>query len=523
MYKVNSIPQTYKQAISCNDSDKWLEAMQTEFNSLTDYNTFTFVPRPPNTKIIPGRWVYAKKNDIDGVRYKARWVAKGFTQSFGVNYAETYAPLARMTTIRIMLFLSVQFNLIAHQMDVCTAYLNSHLDHTIYMSTPDGFCNDKSLVCKLNKSLYGLKQSAKLWNDTINDFFLEIGLTRNKTDMCLYSRKTRYEMLYVILWIDDIIVLGSNMNIINNFKSQLKNKFKVKDHGPLRYFLGIEISMTENSISLGQAQYCAEVVSRFHCEKANPGKTPMVTNVFHEIFDHRNDTPLENPSKYRALVGSLIYLQQVTRPDISFATNLLAQKMANPTKYHYELGLKVIRYLKKTQDFTLTYTKVKNINIIGFVDSDWANDKENRKSVTGFVYHMSLQTSPICWTTTKQDVVAQSTTEAEYVALNSAVRESGYLQELLDGIELATNHIPVNIHIDNEGAYELAHNPCHHPNTKHISYRFHLVRDLLRKGFVRLTRIPGHSNPADGFTKPLGGIKFESFIQGLNRILDLGL
>ncbi|CAL4223272.1 unnamed protein product, partial [Meganyctiphanes norvegica] len=188
-YGVSSVPRHFTEAIKCSDSDKWWEAMTDEFNSLNNYKTFELVDIPKDTKIIPGMWVYNIKREVDGsTRHKARWVAKGYAQTYGINYSETYAPMSRMTTIRAMMFFCVQMGFLAHQLDVSTAYLNAHLDHTIYMTPPQCFCQDKTKVARLRKSLYGLKQSAKLWNDTLHSFLMRIKFKRSRADLCLYTK-----------------------------------------------------------------------------------------------------------------------------------------------------------------------------------------------------------------------------------------------------------------------------------------------------------------------------------------------
>ena len=298
--------------------------MKSEYDSLIEHDTFTYVKRPPNTKVIPAMWVYNIKKEVDSTsRHKARWVAKGYAQTYGINYTDTYAPMSRMATIRVLLFIAVQLGLIVHQLEVSTAYLNAEVDHLVYMEAPKYFCKDKSLVCKLNKSLYGLKQSAKMWNDTLNAFMLKLGFNRSQADLCLYIKSGPEGLTFVIIWVDDIIVIGSTQQLIDTFKSQIKSEFKIKDHGVLKYFLGIDFGVTQTNIKMSQSGYCQTVLDRFGMSESNPEIIPTFKNVFDELRTHKNDPPFEDPTRFRELVGSLLYLQQVSRPDISFITNVL--------------------------------------------------------------------------------------------------------------------------------------------------------------------------------------------------------
>lgn len=518
-YGISSVPKNFNEAINHENSNLWWEAMEAEYDSLVEHNTFSYVKRPNNTRIIPGMWVFNIKREVDGsTRYKARWVAKGYAQTYGVNYTDTYAPMSRMTTIRIVMFLCVQFGLIAHQLDVCTAYLNSDLDHIVLMEPPKGFCNDKTLVCRLNKSLYGLKQSAKLWNDTLNEFLVNLGFRRSQVDMCLYIKTEPKGLTIIIIWVDDIILLGSNQDLIDTFKAQIKLKFKVKDHGKLRYFLGIEFEFNETGVKISQSGYCKTVIDRFGMSASNPQKIPTFKNVFDELRSHQYDEPFDDPTKFRELVGSLLYLQQVTRPDISFVTNVLGQQMAKPTQFHWQLGLKVIRYLKGTINYSLNYKKVPQMELIGMVDSDFANGLD-RKSMTGYVFTLASQSSPISWGSKKQNLVATSVCNAEYVALSAAVCEGIYLQSLLKDIDMEGLYfMPAKMYCDNTGACSLALNPCHHPRTKHIDVKHHHVRDHIARKTIILNHLPGSENLADGFTKALPIQPFNQFSQKLQNV-----
>ena len=517
-YNIHSVPRTYSEAMKCEDSQKWRVAMEKEYQSLLKHKTFILVERPKNHDVITGRWVFLSKLDIDPMtknlltRAKARWVARGFLQKYGESFTDTYAPMSRMPSIRIMMFFCAQLGFWAFQLDVETAYLNAPLDHDIYIEQPAGFNNDKSKVCLLRKSLYGLKQSAKLWNDTIHSFLLKIGFTQTNADLCLYMQRSTEGIMFLIIWVDDIIILSNNVKMVNVFKEQISKEYSVKDLGQLKYFLGIEFSVTERSVQMSQSGYCKTILERFGMMDSKPMKIPCEKNIHDELRAHANSPLLPDATKYRELVGSLIYLQQVTRPDISFITNILGQQMSKPTKFHWELGLKTLRYLKGTINFTLVYRKADKIELTGYADADWGNGTD-RKSQSGYCFYLSSNSSPISWSSRKQNLVATSTCDAEYVSLSEAVSECIWLQQLLKDINIQGVHSrPAQMLCDNTPAIALANNPGHHKRSKHIDIKHHHVRDHMNQGTITVNHVPTGDNIADGFTKALAYPLFKKFI-----------
>ena len=511
-YGVSTVPDTYNAAMRSPDADKWLSAMQSEYDSLLEHNTFDFVTKPKDAKLITGRWVFSIKTDINGnIRYKARWVARGFLQVYGLNYTDTYAPMSRMTSIRALMFFCANFVFLAHQLDVTTAYLNATVDSVIFMEQPKGFSNDKTKVCRLNKSLYGLKQSAKLWNDTIHQFLISCKFRRSNADMCLYLKSEAGGLIFVLIWVDDIICISSNNMLLVSFKKQISSKFKVKDLGQLTYFLGVEFTISDNSVQMSQSKYCKTVLERFGMMDSNPQKIPCDKDLYNQLIAAKNSPNLTNPTKYRELVGSLIYLQQVTRPELSFIVNILGQNMASPNQFHWELGLKALRYLRGTIDFKLNYNKVDNMSLIGYADADWGNAPD-RKSMSGYCFYFAHNSSPISWASRKQSLVATSTCNAEFVALSEAVNECIWLQTLLKDLSMKQmRYRPAQMFCDNTGAISLAANPCHHRRSKHIEIKHFHVRDHLEIGTIKLDYVPTNDNIADGYTKSLPAPAFKIF------------
>ena len=516
-YNIDKVPRTYNEAMKSIDSQKWRVAMEKEYDSLLKHKTFILVDRPKNHDVITGRWVFTSKLDIDPItkdlftREKARWVARGFLQKYGISFTDTFAPMSRMPSIRIMMVFCAQYGFLAFQLDVETAYLNAPLDHDIYIEQPPGFSKDKSKVCLLRKSLYGLKQSAKLWNDTIHNFLLRLGFTQSNADLCLYMKHCTEGMLFLIIWVDDIIILSNNVRMVNTFKEQISKEYTVKDLGRLKYFLGIEFNMTDQSVQMSQSGYCKSILERFGMMDASPMKIPCEKNIHDELRAHVNSPLLPDATKYRELVGSLIYLQQVTRPDISFITNILGQQMSKPTQFHWQLGLKTLRYLKGTINFTINYNKADRLELTGYADADWGNAPD-RKSQSGYCFYLSPNSSPISWSSRKQNLVATSTCDAEYVALSEAVSECIWLQQLIKDLNLKGVHSrPANMLCDNTPAIALAATASHHKRSKHIDIKHHHVRDHMNKGTITINHVPTNDNIADGYTKALAYPLFKKF------------
>ena len=411
------------------------------------------------------------------------------------------------------MFLCAQYGFLAHQLDVTAAYLNAPIDHQIYMEQPDGYDRDKSKVWKLHKSLYGLKQSARLWNETIHAFFVKYGFQRSNADLCLYRKFVKHSgIIFVIIWVDDIVVVSNHIHLINEFKHQISNEYKVKDLGELKFFLGIEFSQQKGLVQMSQSKYCKDILERFDMMNCIAEKVPCEKNIHDQLRANKNSPLLANAKRYRELVGSLIYLEQVTRPDISYVTNLLGQQMANPTEFHWKMGLKVLRYLKGTQYFTLNYRRADLVQLTCYADADWGNNALDRKSQTGYLNYLHENSSPISWSSRKQNLVATSTCNAEYVALSEATCEVIWLQKLLTFIKLPNmTYQPAQMYSDNTGAIALCYNPCHHRRSKHIEIKHEHVRDHILKGTIDLTHVPSKSNAADGFTKPLMYPLFSKF------------
>jgi hypothetical protein len=501
-YRVGFVPMTYRDAMTCDDSSNWQTAMDSEMESLTENKTFEVTELPKGKNKIGGRWVYATKSDVDGnVKFKARYVAKGYSQKENVDYNETYSPTAHMTSIRMLTQTIVDQDMVVHQMDVKTAYLNAPIDCELYVEPPEGYTEHGRQVWKLNKSLYGLKQSGRNWNNLLNSHLQEDKFEQSDVDPCMYCRIDEKGKVILIFYVDDIIIAASDLDLLNSVKKSLSDRFQMKDLGELKWFLGIEFKKTQGTIVMSQRQYCEKVLARFGMTDCKPRKTTCDDGL-----DKEPDTSarLDDPKSYREIVGSLIYAMTATRPDLSYVVTKLSQKMSDPTERDLSVAKGVLRYLKGTLDYTLTFKRGDKVQIQGYCDSDWASSYSDRKSISAYVYQLHSNSGLISWKSKKQNIVALSSCEAEYIALSACVQEGLYLKKLITVLYEQDDMYPsVKIGVDNQGAIALAKNPVHQQRSKHIDVRYHFLRNSVLDGTMELYYVPSNENVADVSTKPV--------------------
>ena len=510
-YKISCIPATFEEATASEEAGDWKRAMDEEVSALQDNNTYTLTTLPPGRKCIGGRWVYNIKPGINNEpKYKARFVAKGYTQVADIDYGETFAPTARMTSIRMLLQVAVHHDMIIHQMDVKSAYLNSDIDRDLYVKQPKGYeklsSNGDELVCKLQKSLYGLKQSSRNWNNTLNDYLLSQKFSRSYADPCLYTKFHDGLMIILLIWVDDILICTNSVDALNTFKTVLCQRFKMKDIGVMKWFLGIEVNFGENFVSISQSNFISKVLEKFNMLDAKVKSLPCDVDV--NKFDCCDSKFLDNPKLYREIIGSLIYIMSCTRPDLSYVVTKLSQFMSKPTTAHLNYAKNVLRYLKGTKDQSIFFYKSSgHLNLTGFCDSDWGGSSD-RKSISGFGFKLTENSALISWKSKKQNVVALSSCEAEYTALTHAVQEGKFLRQILSDMLNIDTQI-FDLFVDNQGAIKLANNPVHRQRSKHIDIKYHFIRDEVTIGTLQLIYVPTHLNIADMFTKPVSRMKLD--------------
>ena len=358
--------------------------MKKEMNALVENDTFD-VPLPKKRECVGGKWVYTIKADqFRNETYKARYVAKGYSQVEGIDYNGTFSPTTNMSSIRLFIQLSKQHDYEIHQMDVRAAFLNAPIDCQIYVDQPQGFelkskDNDKErLVLRLKKSLYGLKQSGRNWNNLLDTYLQKEGFIRSVNDPCFYFKPDNE--IYLLVWVDDLLI-ASKCDTIKHVKKSLEQNFKMKDLGIVSHFLGIQFEITDDEISISQSKYIETLLDRFGMQNCKPSHTPCEMKPCNH--DHNCEMlDDEQLQMYKQIVGALIYIMTATRPDISYTITKLSQFMHNAKRCHLTMAKHTLRYLKGTINKKLTFRKAEEINVTGFCDADWASSPEDRKSIT---------------------------------------------------------------------------------------------------------------------------------------------
>lgn len=376
MFLLEGEPTTFKEAMSSVDAPFWKEVVNSEVESIMQNHTWEIVELPPGNKAIGCKWIFKKKLKPDGSidKYKARLVAKGFTQKKGIDYFDTYSPVSSITTIRTLVALASIHNLVIHQMDVKTAFLNGDLNEEIYMEQPEGFIvkGQEHKVCKLVKSLYGLKQAPKQWHEKFDKVILDHGFRFNEHDKCLYYKETEMGIAILCLYVDDILIFGTNLEIVEDTKSYLSMKFDMKDLGEAYVILGMKLERTSQGITLSQSNTIEKMLKKFNYYNCNPVSTPYDPSV---QLKKNNGEPVSQ-LKYSQLIGSLLYIANKSRPDIAYAVGRLSRYTHNPSGEHWTALERVFKYLRGTLDYSLTYRGFPAV-VEGYSDANWITDNQD--------------------------------------------------------------------------------------------------------------------------------------------------
>lgn len=398
-----------------------------------------------------------------------------------------------------------------HQMDAVSAYLNGTLKEVIYMEQPEGFSDGTKKVCKLEKSIYGIKQSGRVWNETINSELIKMGLVRSEVDQCIYHDLNNGYKLYVAIYVDDVLIFCNNSKILRNMKKKLSKIFKMKDMGEVSTILGIKISRNQDTIKIDQTKYINDVLYRFGMSDCNPVSTPMDTNQKLSMsMSPNNEEERQEMSKvpYMQAIGCLLFAAQVSRPDISYAVNMLSRYSTNPGRAHWEAAKRVMRYLKGTIEKGLVYKPNLDNTITGYCDADWAGNIDDRQSTTGYIF--VYQSAAISWSTKKQKTVALSSTEAEFMSITAAIQESVWLKRLENEMNPDAKKT-MKIFCDNKGALHVAMNNNYSNRTKHVDIKAKFIRQKIDEKEVALEYISTNEMLADVFTKALPCQKLKYF------------
>jgi hypothetical protein len=517
-------------------------------------------------RVISCKWVYKLKRNADNSRrFKARLVIRGFEQEYGLDYTETFAPVAKFVTVRILLALAAKFDWEIEQMDVITAFLNPLLQEEVYMELPEGYALPKDypctsggrIVCRLRKCLYGLKQAPRAWYIDIDAHLSSLGFTRSEEDYNLYISKH----VLLLLFVDDMLLFAPKLDTIRIVKELLYSKYQMSDLGPVQQFLGLQVvrDRQARAIHINQAPYIEALLKRFQMDGCIGISTPMDPNCQLEAALPGYTAPKDHLLEYQQVVGSIMYAMLGTRPDLAFTISTLSKYCSNPTPEHAIAAKRTLRYLRKTINVGITFKGQENpeiakavagtgpttTGITGFTDSDWAGDVDSRKSTSGYVF--LLYGGAVSWKSTKQSVVATSSTEAEYIACSEAAKEALWIRRLhaeikrtavprlqdryqhetdiQDQLRALRITSPTTITVphpnpqiilaDNQGAIKLSKNPQHHNRTKHIDIRYHFIRKCSQDGLIELAYIPTTEMVADILTKALPRVKHDKHMLGM--------
>ncbi|PKU77855.1 Retrovirus-related Pol polyprotein from transposon TNT 1-94 [Dendrobium catenatum] len=494
-------PSNYSEAVKYPE---WRSAMEDEFLALQIQGTWTLVPKPSDSSVLGCKWTYRTKINSDGSvsKYKARLVALGNHQEYDLNYTETFSPVVKLPTIRILLAVALQYNWQVQQMDVANAFLHGSLTETVYMTQPRGFedTTNPDYVCRLNKAIYGLKQAPRQWYNTFTSFLISIGFLQSLSDPSLFKFHNDQIAIYLLVYVDDILITGNNTDALNNVIQKLNSRFSMKLLGEANSFLGIHIKKGDGVYFLSQSSYANSILQTAQLSRCNPVRNPTCTKMPKEFPP---DPLLTDPQMYRRLTGSLQYLC-LTRPDIAYSVNLISQHMHQPLPEHAYLLKRLLRYIKGTLDYGIPISK-SNLSLSSFSDADWAGDPISRKSTSG--YCSFLGDTIVSWTVKKQSTVARSSTESEYRSLAALTADVVWLRRLLSDFGVQQDK-PTDIFCDNTSAIALANNPVFHARTKHIEIDHRFVRDHIQQQNIRILPISTIDQTADIFTKSLSTPRF---------------
>ena len=515
LYKVNGlfIPKSFKQATACADREKWKAATDAEILSLIHLNAIEPTDKPKDAKILPCFWLFSVKTDKYGlvVRYKARLVALGNKQEIEceLDSHEFTSPVISSSSVKLLMALAVQFRFKLRHLDIATAYLHAELDEPVYLAEAPGY--ETGRCWRLRKSLYGLKISALNWYKTLRTILLDYGLSCCLTDNCIFFS----DRLVVGVYVDDLIVLIKEDSVFDEFFAYLSSKLTVVDKGQMSKCLNMSIDYEFESgvLTIDQEQYIKEILMQFELYNSKPVGTPLVRGT---CFDP-NAEPFLNITLYQQITGSLLYLANSTRPDISFVVNILCRYMTAPTVEHYALAKRVLRYLKGTAKYRLVYSRTAvKPNVEIFVDSDFGNEINQDKSITGCMSFIG--NCLIAWSSRKQSQISTSTCEAEVNALLESVNEAQYLNDILSELQFDSEfNRPILVFNDNQSSRVSCITGGKFSANRQYRLKLGRIRESLRDELIKIHYLSTEQMKADLLTKAFA----QSKLLSLCKLIDL--
>ncbi|CAI7729050.1 unnamed protein product [Closterium sp. NIES-53] len=504
-------PATVQQALGGKHKEKWREAMDKELKALKERTTWKVIPIgvARNKTVLTGKWVFRVKTKADGTidKFKARWVVCGFNQEHGRDFTETFAPVSRHTSLRILLAIAAMKKKKLRQIDVANAFLYAPVDAEIFVELPHGSHGEPNQVCQLQKSLYGIKQAPRLWQQHLHARLIRIGFRQLPHDQGMYRLTKGTDYILLIVYVDDLLYIGSTNNVTTWFEGELQKDLTLTVSSTVTQYLGLNIQEEEDAIYLNAAKYADTIAKRF-------ALTPTTISTPYRYTAGNNkegSAPLKPAGirDYQRKLGCLLFAAVTCRPDLSYSASQLATYLKKPEAEHMaELG-RALHYLVSSSTVGLTYHKngTTTPKLISYVDADHAGDSDNRRSRTGYIYRFE-PIGPISWQSSKHELIALSSAEAEYIALCSATKEGLYLRELLEEAKLA--QLPsFSLFCDNQSAIRIANKNGFANRTKNITVRYFFAKDEIKKGRLELSYCPTSEMAADYLTKKLGKQKFE--------------
>lgn len=513
---VDNLPGSLVEMKTRKDWPQWEQAIREEMDSLIKNDTWTLVKLPEGRKPISCKWVFKIKKSDNGQddRYKARLVARGFSQRYGFDYSETYSPVAKLDTIRAVLAIANQDRWHVHQMDVRTAFLNGKITEEIYMIPPEGYKQSDGSVCRLNRALYGLKQSSRSWNLRFDQFMMQLGFRRSINDPCLYVKEAGGLRIVLILYVDDILVASGNIAMVEEVKQHFIDEFEMSDVGEVKSFLGMKVerNVEKRFLRISQRVFLENLLCRFNMQECKPIRTPMEYRLRLE----RGKQAELTDKPYRELVGCLMYVAFTSRPDLCAAANYFSQFQSCPTEQHWVHLKRVLRYIRGTLDLGLVYSGNDGAPVLeAYADADWANDLTDRKSLSGYVFR--IYSNSVCWLTRKQSTISLSSTEAELIALSTAMCHGTWLLRLLGDLGIKMNN-PVTYFEDNQSTIHVAEDERGVGRLKHVDVKHMFVRNEIQQRRVALQYVPTGEQLADVMTKGLPAEVFQKHRQNLGLV-----
>jgi hypothetical protein len=519
-------PKTWAQSQRLPEAAEWKAAAELEIKLLQDREVFELVDRPHTGQVLTSKWIFKVKTKADGSfdRFRARLVARGYEQRLGEHYSEIYAPTATYDILRLLMAMACAFDWEVEVIDISQAFTYAPLDIYQYMEQPEGFVDPlrPHSVWLMKKALYGLKQAPRMWYKALHEHLVNVHqMLKVPPFDNLYLKKWDGHVLLVLVYVDDLLIISDRTSTIRAFKTLITRTFQCKDLGQVSVYLGLQIvrDRVNRRMWMGQPRFIADLLKKFSIQTNGNPSTPLpadFTTVLRGEMLVDGNKWVANPSTeenlspllpardvklYQSLIGALNFAACCTRPDISYAVSRLASVAHAPRMRHLKAATRCLQYLVMSPDLSLYFCAPRgklDLQLKGACDASYASCPLTMRSITGYIY--TLAGGPVCWYSKRQSAVTTSVCEAEYVALNEAVKACDWVRKTLADL-LCPREGPTPIGVDNSAAISLVNRPQQHSRTRHVHVAFSRVREKVDNGEVVVVKVPGDRQPADFLTK----------------------